>query len=81
MTPITWLIVAAALALALAASVGAVSQSKAIIAACRGISRNPGSADSIRGLLILGLAFIESLVIYVLVIDLILLFVTFPKIQ
>ncbi len=75
-----WLIITAGFALALAASFGAVSQSRAIISACEGISRNPGSADAIRGLLILGLAFIESLVIYVLLIDFILLFVTIGRV-
>ncbi|MCS7312311.1 MAG: ATP synthase F0 subunit C [Acidobacteria bacterium] len=70
----TWLIVTAGFALAIAASIGAISQSRALVSACEGISRNPGSADAIRGLLILGLAFIESLVIYVLFVDILLLF-------
>lgn len=78
-TPV-WLIITAGFALAIAASIGAISQSRAIISACEGISRNPGSADAIRGLLILGLAFIESLVIYVLLIDFILLFVTIGRV-
>jgi F0F1-type ATP synthase membrane subunit c/vacuolar-type H+-ATPase subunit K len=39
------------------------------------IARNPAAADSIRGLLIIALALMESLVIYVLLIDLILFFV------
>lgn len=77
--PKVWLIIAAGFGLALAASIGAISQSRAIASACEGISRNPGSADAIRGLLILGLAFIESLVIYMLLIDFILLFVTIGK--
>ena len=76
-----WLVVTAGAALMVAASFGAVSQSRAIISACEGISRNPGSADAIRGLLILGLAFIESLVIYVLLIDFILLFLTIGRIS
>lgn len=76
----TWLVVTAGFALAIAASIGAISQSRALVSACEGISRNPGSADAIRGLLILGLAFIESLVIYVLLIDFILLFATIGRI-
>ncbi len=76
----TWLIATAGFALTIAASIGALSQSRALVSACEGISRNPGSADAIRGLLILGLAFIESLVIYVLLIDFILLFATIGRI-
>jgi F0F1-type ATP synthase membrane subunit c/vacuolar-type H+-ATPase subunit K len=76
----TWLVVTAGFALTIAASIGAISQSRALVSACEGISRNPGSADAIRGLLILGLAFIESLVIYVLLIDFILLFATIGRI-
>ena len=79
--PTVWLIISAGFGLALAASAGAVSQSRAIYSACEGISRNPGSADAIRGLLILGLAFIESLVIYMLLVDFILLFVTIGKLH
>ena len=44
-------------------------------AAVEGIARNPSAAGDIRGLLILGLVLIESLVIYVLLISLILFFI------
>ena len=67
-----WLAITAGFALAIAAAGGAYAQGKAIHAALEGTARNPGSADLIRFLLILGLAFIESLVIYTLVISLIL---------
>lgn len=63
-----WALISGAFALGLAASFGAYSQSRAITAACDGISRNPGAAGQIRFALILGLALIESLVIYVLLI-------------
>ena len=64
-----WALISGAFALGLAAAAsGAYSQSRAISAACDGISRNPGAAPQIRFALILGLALIESLVIYVLLI-------------
>ena len=63
------------LALALAAAVGAYSQSRAVSAACDGISRNPGASPQIRFALLLGLVLIESLVIYVFVIALSIIFV------
>lgn len=63
-----WALISGAFALSLAAMIGAYSQSRAITAACEGISRNPGASPQIRFALILGLALIESLVIYVLLI-------------
>lgn len=69
-----WSIIIGGLALALAASAGAFAQSKAITTAVENIGRNPAAADSIRTVLIIGLALIESLVIYVLLVDLILFF-------
>ena len=59
-----------ALGIGLAATGGA-----AIKAACEGIARNPDASGKISQSLILGLAFIESLVIYALLVALILLFV------
>jgi F-type H+-transporting ATPase subunit c len=70
-----WTILIGGLCLTLAASVGILSQSKAFCNAADNIARNPASADHIRGLLIIALALMESLVIYVLLIDLILFFV------
>jgi F-type H+-transporting ATPase subunit c len=63
-----WALIAGAMSLGFAASAGAYSQSRAITAACDGMSRNPGASPQIRFALILGLALIESLVIYVLLI-------------
>ena len=51
-----------------------LGQALAIKAACEGIARNPEASDKISQSLILGLAFIESLCIYALLVDLILLF-------
>jgi F-type H+-transporting ATPase subunit c len=72
--PVRWDMVAAAIALGIAASAGAIGQSRAISAACEGIARNPGAAAVIRTVMIIGLALIESLVIYALVVALILVF-------
>jgi F-type H+-transporting ATPase subunit c len=70
-----WAMIAGGGALALAAMVGAYSQSRAVAAACDGISRNPGASPQIRFVLLLGVVLIESLVIYVFVIALSIIFV------
>lgn len=54
--------------LGLAAFGGALGQSKAAASALEGIARNPGATDKIFTPFILSLAFIESLVIYALVV-------------
>ncbi len=53
-----------AFAMALASSMCGLAQGKAISAAAEGIARNPGAAGAIRILLLLGLAFIESLALF-----------------
>lgn len=53
---------------------GVISQSSAISVAVRGISKNSDAAGRIMIPLVVGLAFLESLVIYALVVNLILLF-------
>jgi F-type H+-transporting ATPase subunit c len=70
-----WTILCGSVCLTIAAIFGIIGQSKAFCNASDNIARNPASADSIRGLLIIALALMESLVIYVLLIDLILFFV------
>jgi F0F1-type ATP synthase, subunit c/Archaeal/vacuolar-type H+-ATPase, subunit K len=65
---VRWGVIAAAFVLGLAAAAGAIGQSRAIVAACDGIARNPGAAGPIRLAMIIGLALIESLVIYALLI-------------
>ncbi|MCI0471443.1 MAG: ATP synthase F0 subunit C [Candidatus Aminicenantes bacterium] len=62
-----------------AAISGAFAQSKALRTAVENIGRNPSAADAIRGIVIIGLALIESLVIYVLLVNLILFFVKWNK--
>ncbi|AWV91455.1 ATP synthase F0 subunit C [Bradymonas sediminis] len=60
--------IAAGFGIGLAAFGGALAQAKAAAAALEGIARNPGAADKLFTPLILGLALIESLVIYAFVI-------------
>jgi F-type H+-transporting ATPase subunit c len=64
---------AAGLGLGLAALGGALGQGRAAATALDGIARNPGAADKLQGPMILGLALIESLVIYSLIIGFLLL--------
>ncbi|MBI2841305.1 MAG: ATP synthase F0 subunit C [Acidobacteria bacterium] len=70
-----WSIIAGAFSLGFAAALCALSQGKAVSAACDGIARNPGASAQIRFALIFGLVLIESLAIYVLLINLIIFFV------
>lgn len=60
--------VAAGFGIAIAAFGGALAQGRAVAATLEGISRNPGAAGKMFVPMILGLALIESLVIYALVI-------------
>ena len=62
------LAIGAGIGLGLAAGLGGLAQGKAVSSAMEGISRNPGASDRMFLPLILGLVFIESLVIYMLVI-------------
>jgi F-type H+-transporting ATPase subunit c len=62
------LAIAAGLAIGLAAFGGALGQGKAAAAAFEGIARNPAAQAKIFIPLIIGLALIESLVIYALVV-------------
>ena len=60
--------IGAGLAIGLAALGGGIGQGRAAAAALDGIARNPGAAGQSRGPMIRGLALIESLVIYALII-------------
>lgn len=71
----TWATITAGFAMAFASGLAALAQGKACVAALEGIARQPGAAGPIQTNLILGLALIESLAIYVLVIALIIFFV------
>ncbi len=66
---------ATALGMSIAAGLCGIGQAMGLKAACEGLARNPEAAGKLQTLLILGMAFIESLAIYALVINLILLFV------
>jgi F-type H+-transporting ATPase subunit c len=50
--------------MAIASGLCGLAQGKAISAALEGIARNPGAAGAIRILMLLGLAFIESLALF-----------------
>ena len=59
---------AACVGFAIAVFGGAIGQSRIGAAACEGAARNPGAAPKIQTMMILGLALIESLVLFALVI-------------
>jgi len=59
-----WAAGAAGIAIAIAALGGTLAQGRATAAALEGISRNPGAAPRIQTAMILGLALIESLVLF-----------------
>lgn len=66
---------ATAFGMAIAAAGCGLGQGMGLKAACEGTARNPEASGKITVTLILGLAFVESLAIYALVVNLILLFV------
>ena len=66
--------IAAGIGLGIAALGGALGQGRAIASALDGIGRNPGASGKIITPMIIGLAMIESLVIYSLVVSLLLFF-------
>jgi F-type H+-transporting ATPase subunit c len=65
---VRWGALSAAFVLGIAAAAGAIGQGRATSAAAEAISRNPGAAGPIRLMTIIGLALIESLVLYALLI-------------
>ncbi|WP_027179742.1 ATP synthase F0 subunit C [Maridesulfovibrio bastinii] len=65
---------ATAIGMAIAAAGCGIGQGLGLKAACEGTARNPEAGGKITVTLILGLAFVESLAIYALVVNLILLF-------
>ncbi len=72
----TIVVILASCTMVVAAVVIGFVQSKALRTAVEGIARNPAAAGKILPTLLIGLAMMESLAIYVLVIALILLFAT-----
>ncbi len=73
------LIIAIGFGVPIAVLSGAIGQGKAAAAALEGIARQPEAAGKIQTAMIIGLALIESLVIYALLISLILLFLGVPS--
>jgi len=63
-----WVAIASGFGMAIAAGLAALGQGRVGAAACEGMARNPGARPGIQLALILGLAFIESLVLFTLVI-------------
>lgn len=68
------IMIAAGLAIGLAALGTGIGQGHAIKGATEGVSRNPGASGKILTTMLVGLAMVESLAIYALVVSLILLF-------
>ena len=60
--------IAAGVGFAIAVVGGAIGQSRIGAAACEGAARNPGAAGRIQTMMILGLALIESLVLFALLV-------------
>jgi F-type H+-transporting ATPase subunit c len=60
--------IAAGIGFAIAVFGGAIGQSRIGAAACEGAARNPGAAGRIQTMMILGLALIESLVLFALLV-------------
>jgi F-type H+-transporting ATPase subunit c len=65
---VRWGALSAAFLLGIAAAAGAMAQGRATSSAAEAMSRNPGAAGPIRLMTIIGLALIESLVLYALLI-------------
>ena len=63
-----WVAITSGFAMAIAVALAALGQGRVAAAACEGMARNPGARPGIQLALILGLAFIESLVLFTLVI-------------
>lgn len=73
------LVIAIGFGVPIAVLSGAIGQGKTASAAMEGIARQPEAAGRIQTAMIIGLALIESLVIYALLISLILLFLGVPS--
>ena len=63
-----WIAITSGFAIAIASGLAAQGQGKTASAACEALGRNPAARAGIQVALILGLAFIESLVLFTLVI-------------
>ena len=63
-----WVAITSGFAMAIAAGLAALGQAKIGAAACEGMARNPAARAGIQLAMILGLAFVESLVLFTLVV-------------
>ena len=63
-----WVAITSGFAIAIAAGLAAQGQGRAASSACEALGRNPAARAGIQVALILGLAFVESLVLFTLVI-------------
>lgn len=63
-----WVAITSGFSMAFASGICALAQGKAVAAAVEGMARNPSAAGAIRLALIIGLALIESLALYTLLI-------------
>ena len=70
-----WCMIAAGFGMAIGSFGTGLGQGLAIKSAVEGVARNPGASGKIMTVMLIGLAMIESLAIYVLVVALIILFV------
>lgn len=67
--------VAAAAIIGIAAAAGAVSMAMTIMKTIDGIARQPEASSNIRGAMMLGLVFIETAIIYALIVAILVVFV------
>lgn len=63
-----WVVIASGFGMAIASGLAALGQGRAVQGAVEGIARNPGASGAINGAMILGLAFMESLALFTLLI-------------
>ena len=70
--------IAAGIGMGLAAGLCGLGQGRAVAGAVDAMARQPGAAGRIQTAMIIGLALIESLALYVLVMGVLLLFVKWP---
>jgi F-type H+-transporting ATPase subunit c len=61
---VAWVAITSGFAMAIASAACGYSQSKATVAACEGLARNPGARPGIQFALILALVLIESMALY-----------------
>lgn len=67
--------IAAAIIIAVAAAAGAIGMAMTIMKTIDGIARQPEAAGNIRGAMMLGLVFIETAIIYALIVAILVVFV------